>query len=369
MSRSVSSASSSSATYARIASPSSSSGTPIDRRLADARDRVERVLDLDRAHLLAACLDDVVAAADEVEEPVLVDREVVVRAEHSLAGERPLDEHLRGQLRLPPVPDHHVRAADVEDARLARRDGPALVVEHERLGAGDRLADGGRLLVEQLRLEVAHALALGQPVHAEDERVREDLAQRVVEARRQRGGGVRDALDRSGTERRPLVHRDERRVDGRHAGEDGDLLLLEPLEHLGGVDERPLEHERRAAAARSSAAGRGRSRTPAAARSRIRSLRAEPQVLGDAARREHHVPRGSSSRPSGCRCCRTCRSARRGRAGSCPGRAATGSPSASEALEREHPLDRSPPPALMTARTEGACSARPRGDAGDASPP
>ena len=42
-------------------------------RLADAADRVERVLDLERAHLLAARLDDVVAAADEVEVAVLVD--------------------------------------------------------------------------------------------------------------------------------------------------------------------------------------------------------------------------------------------------------------------------------------------------------
>ena len=41
-----------------------------DRRLANARDRVERVLDLGRAHLLAARLDDVVAPPDEVEEPL-----------------------------------------------------------------------------------------------------------------------------------------------------------------------------------------------------------------------------------------------------------------------------------------------------------
>ena len=68
-------------------------------RLPHARDRVQRVLDLDRADLLAARLDDVVASAHEVEEALLVDREVVVGAEHALARERPFDEHLGRQRR------------------------------------------------------------------------------------------------------------------------------------------------------------------------------------------------------------------------------------------------------------------------------
>ena len=55
-------------------------GNPEHGRLADARHVVERVLDLDGADLLAARLDDVVAAVDEVEVAVLVDREVVVGA-------------------------------------------------------------------------------------------------------------------------------------------------------------------------------------------------------------------------------------------------------------------------------------------------
>ena len=79
-----------------------------------------------------------------------------------------------------------MRAADVEDAGLAGLDRPAGGVEHEGLGAGDRLADRGRLLVHELGLEVADALALGEAVHAEDERVREALEQAVVEVRRQR---------------------------------------------------------------------------------------------------------------------------------------------------------------------------------------
>ena len=43
-----------------------------DRRLAHAGELVEHVLDFLRAHLLAAGLDDVVLAADEIEVAVLV---------------------------------------------------------------------------------------------------------------------------------------------------------------------------------------------------------------------------------------------------------------------------------------------------------
>ena len=176
----------------------------------------------------------------------------------------------------------------MEDARLSRRDPLALLVEHERLRAGDRLPHRGRLLVEQLGLEVAHALALREAVHPEDERVREDLAQRVVEARRERGRGVRHALDALEPQRLPLVHADERRVDGRHAREDGDLLLLHPLQHLRGIDEGPLEHERRAHA-------NGHEELVEAVVEGEREdvqdplLGAEAQVLAQAARGEHHV--------------------------------------------------------------------------------
>ena len=83
---SVSAAPSSRTTNALIASPSTSSGTPIDGGLLDALDVEDRVLDLDRADLLAAGLDDVVAPPHEVEEPVLVHGEVILGAEHALAG-------------------------------------------------------------------------------------------------------------------------------------------------------------------------------------------------------------------------------------------------------------------------------------------
>ena len=55
-----------------------------DRRLADAGQRVEDVLDLLRAHFLAARLDDVVLAADEIEEAVGVGAEEVAGVEHLL---------------------------------------------------------------------------------------------------------------------------------------------------------------------------------------------------------------------------------------------------------------------------------------------
>ncbi len=140
----------------------------------------------------------------------------------------------------------------------------------------------------QLRLQVAHPLALGEPVHAEDERVREDLVKGVVEARRKRCGCVRHAPDTGEDEWAPFVHGQERRVDGRHSGEDGRLLLLEPLEDLSGVDEGALEEERpNHAYAHQQLVQAVVERKWEHGQDAI--LRPEAEVLGDAPRRKDHA--------------------------------------------------------------------------------
>ena len=64
-------ASGSSTTKALTASPEQRVGHADHRRLGHARMAIQDVLDFLRAHLLAAALDDVVLAADEIEIAVL----------------------------------------------------------------------------------------------------------------------------------------------------------------------------------------------------------------------------------------------------------------------------------------------------------
>src|SRR5688500_20049765 len=53
-----------------------------------------------------------------------------------------------------------------------------------------------RSAIDVLRREIRAALALGEPVHRVDARLREQTAQHRDVLDRQRGGGVRDVADR-----------------------------------------------------------------------------------------------------------------------------------------------------------------------------
>ena len=209
---------------------------------------------------------------------------MVVRGHRALAGIRALVELVERQVRRAPVAHHQVRAADVQDSDLARLDDPSVVCDHERLGPGNRLADGGRLLVDQAGVEVADPDALGLAVHAVELRVRKDPAQAVVQRRREAGGGVRQTAH--GGVRRVLGHGEDRGVDGRDGRKDGRVLLAKPRERLRGERERALEGERRAEP-------RGEQQLAEAVRERHREdaqdpvVPGQPQVLGDALDREH----------------------------------------------------------------------------------
>ena len=175
-------------------------GTPITAAWRTPAIVVDRVLDLDRADLLAARLDDVVAAVDEVEVAVLVGGEVVVGAEHPLARApaRPRASAPVSSGR-PPVARHHVRAADVEDADLARRRPRCRRSSSTNASVpGIALPTDVGCLVDQLRLQVADADALGLAVHAEQPGVREDAR---AAASCSAGGGPAAAFVRQRTER------------------------------------------------------------------------------------------------------------------------------------------------------------------------
>ena len=91
-----------------------------DGRLADARRRVEDLLDLARDDLLAARLDQVVVAPDEVEVPLLVAPEEIAGREHALPRPAAGPQPLALSLGVVPVALHHVRAPDHQLADLAR---------------------------------------------------------------------------------------------------------------------------------------------------------------------------------------------------------------------------------------------------------
>ena len=119
-----------------------------DRRLADAGERVEDVLDLLRAHLLAARLDDVVLAADEIEKAVVVGAEKVAGVEHLLPGMRAGLQRPVGRRLVLPVALHDVRPADDELADHAGRDALAVVVDDVGLGVRNGDADRARTALE-----------------------------------------------------------------------------------------------------------------------------------------------------------------------------------------------------------------------------
>ena len=68
-------------------------------------------------------------------------------------------------------PERHGRAAVHEFADLAGVAGSRSLAEHEHLGAGDRLADRGRLSVDELGSQVGASERLGEAVHQEEIRV------------------------------------------------------------------------------------------------------------------------------------------------------------------------------------------------------
>src|SRR4030081_28522 len=129
------------------------------RHLEHPGQPVERVLDLARAHLFAARLDDVVLASDEVQIPFGVAAEDVARIEHALAGQRPGLEALRRLDGLLPVAAHHVTAADHELPSSAVRQATVRLVDQPQLLVRHAAADGGRPGVELLGARGGHAAA------------------------------------------------------------------------------------------------------------------------------------------------------------------------------------------------------------------
>ena len=112
-----------------------------DGDLGDARQRVDDVLDFLRRDLLAARLDDVVLAADEVEEALSVGAEKIARVQHALPFVRAGAKRAGGGFGVLPVALHDVCAANDELAHDAGRGAVAGIVDDVGFGAGNGDAD------------------------------------------------------------------------------------------------------------------------------------------------------------------------------------------------------------------------------------
>ena len=119
---------------------------------------------------------------------------------------------------------------------------PSLVDDVDLL-VGHGLADGRDLVVQPRRVEVADARALGQAVHGEDGRLREQLLQAANVGRRKGRRGVGQVPQRRKVEALEGRHLQQRREDRRHAGQAGDTMLGDVLEDLERIGEGLLDHD------------------------------------------------------------------------------------------------------------------------------
>src|SRR5947207_9216694 len=108
-------------------------GAADGERRSDLRMRAARELDLERRHLVAAAVDELLLAAADLDYAGLaLAREV--------AGGEPAVADRRGP-RLVEVAAHEVRARDVQLAELALRHGVAVIVDDAEAHAGRRPSD------------------------------------------------------------------------------------------------------------------------------------------------------------------------------------------------------------------------------------
>ena len=113
-------------------------------------------LDLTQLDPVAAQLDLVVEAAQELKPPVCPPPDAVATPIHPSRGvvrERIGSEAIRGQLRMAHIPERDPVATDPKLARNADRHRAQLTVEHVDAGVGDRAADRDGIFGRGARVE------------------------------------------------------------------------------------------------------------------------------------------------------------------------------------------------------------------------
>ena len=280
-------------------------------RLANRRVLVEHLLDLARIDVVTAADDHVLLAVDDEEVAVLVDLAHVAGVQPAVA------DRLGGRVLALPVALHHVVAPDHDLADLALRDLVAVVVDDLHLDALDRSPDRAGLALAVGVVERGDRRGLREAVALEDlasERVLEsahqlDRHRRAARGAQLQGRGVELLVARV-VQHRPVHRRD--------ALEDVDLVALDDLERLAGVEARDQRQRATAADRRVHRSTSDRTSETAAARrassprNRSRTCRARPARCAAGLRASARRPWACRSSPT-CRGSRPCRRRRRRR--------------------------------------------------------
>ena len=154
------------------------------------------VLYLLRGNAVARALDHRIAATGEIEQAVGIAHHPVTGPDRHAAmtgRRRSRPEPFRSALRILPIALRHQRAAMDQFAFLPRRGDGAIVPDHQHFGEGNRLAHRSRVRVHQCRVEERGAECLGQAIHREQPRLREDRAQFAHQIQGQRATAIGQA--------------------------------------------------------------------------------------------------------------------------------------------------------------------------------
>src|SRR5215216_349210 len=225
-------------------------GDADDGGLGDRGVLVEDLFDLARVHVVAAADDHLLLAVDDEEVAVLVDLAHVAGAEPAIL----VEDLVRGVVPVP-VALHDIVAADGDLADGVRAlDIVAVVVDELHLDALDRGADRTGLALAVGVVEGGDRRGLRQAValeHLAAEGLLEaphhlDRHRRAARAAEPQAGGVAALV---------LRHVEHRDIHRRDAEEDRDLVALEHLHGLFGVEARQQRQARPGADCRVEAAG------------------------------------------------------------------------------------------------------------------
>src|SRR5688500_13501035 len=154
-------------------------GAADGERRGDLRMGTAGELDLERRHLVAAAVDELLLASADLDHTRLaLTREVTGR-------EPPVPD--RRERRLIEVAVHEERARDVQLADLALRHGVAVVVEDAEAHAGRRASDAAGIALGLVRQqEEVAGRRFSQAVDVDERCGREKRAQRLAESLAQR---------------------------------------------------------------------------------------------------------------------------------------------------------------------------------------
>src|SRR2546423_866251 len=164
---------------------------PADRKgRSDLRMRAAGELDLERRHLVAAAVNELLLAAADLDYPGLALAREVAGGEPAVA-----DRCGRG---LVEVAAHEERARDVELAELALRHGLTVIVEDAEAHAGRRPSDAAGVALGLVRhQEEVAGRRLRKAVDVDELRRAEKRAQRRAEAGAERLAADQHLLERA----------------------------------------------------------------------------------------------------------------------------------------------------------------------------